>query len=368
MEEYNMKRCIYMALLFVLLLPGVSAHAEDYILKSKEKVSGTYAGSGEQDYNYYMIQPNRSGYVAITASASDQAPVNVEICNADREVIASDISVEMKESVLQTCKKGQIYYIRVKGKEGVTYELSYKIVTLDKLKYARKYNYTFTNASLTESNPLQISLKAGNSGILHVMCETDHSLKVRYYLGKSKAVSSYIGISGHNLTGIGVQARKRYYVRFYNEDNATSGTTKIHNLKYQIDSIVMTKNTSRARAKTLKKNQYTRTLIPAGKKTTVWYKVKITNKQKLTITLNSQMMQNKGKNLQLYICDSKGKKLNRNPIIINGEADCSYKKKYIMKYPKTVFGTTTAFPEGTYYIKIESKTKMSSGAFEIKWN
>ena len=363
-----MKRFLYMSLFLVLLLPGISVHAQDYILKSKEKVSGTYAGAGEQDYNYYRIQPNKSGYIAITASASDQAPVNLEICNANREVIASDISVEKKENVLQTCKKGQIYYIRVKGKEGVTYELSYKVVTLDKLKYAKKYNYTFTNASLVESNPLQIPIKAGNSGILHVMCETDDSLKVRYYLGKSKVVSSYIGISGHNLTGIGVQARKRYYVRFYNADNTTSGTTKIHNLKYQIDSIVAAKNTYRARAKTLKKNQYTRTLIPAGKKTTVWYKVKITNKQKLTITLDSQMMQNKGKNLQLYICDSKGKKLNCDPIVINGEASCSYKKKYVMKYPKTVFGTTAAFPEGTYYIKIESKTKTSSGAFEIKWN
>ena len=39
-----------------------------------------------------------------------------------------------------------------------------------------------------------------------------------------------------------------------------------------------------------------------------------------------------------------------------------------MKYPKTVFGTTSAFPEGTYYIKVESKTKTSSGAFKIKWN
>lgn len=363
-----MKRFFYIILFFGVLLSGISVHAQDYIMKKNEKISGTYAGVNEQDYNYYRIQPDKSGYIAITATTSNQEVLNIDICNANREVIASDISVDQKETVLHSCKKGQIYYIRIKGTEGVIYTICYKNITLDKLKYARKYNYTFTNASLMESNPLQIPIKAGNSGILHVMCETDRSLKVRYYLGKKKAVSSHIGISDRNLTGIGVQAGKRYYVKFYNPDNTISGTTKIHNLKYQIDAITSTKNTSKRKAKNLNKNRYVRTLIPAGKKTTVWYKVRITNKQKLTITLDSQMMQNNGKNLQLYICDSKGKKLNRNPIIINGEASCSYKKKYIMKYPKTVFGTTAAFPEGTYYIKIESKTKTSSGAFQIKWN
>ena len=363
-----MKRFFYIILLYMLFVPGISVHAEDYILKNNTKMSGTYAGAGEQDYHYYMVQSNKSGYLSITATTSDKQNLNIDICNANKEVVASDISIENKKSIVHTCKKGEIYYIRIKGTEGVTYDISYKIVTFNKLKYAKKYHYTFTNASLSESNMLEIPIKTSNSGILHVMCETDHPLKVRYYLGKRKAISSYKEITKRNLTGIGVLAKKQYYVKFYNPDNTISGTTKIQNLKYQIDSITTAKNTSKVRAKALNKNQYVRTLIPAGKKTTVWYKIKIANKQKLTITLDSQMMQNNGKNLQLYICNSSGKKLNSSPIIINGEASCSYKKKYIMKYPKTVFGTTAAFPEGTYYIKIESKTKTSSGAFQIKWN
>lgn len=361
-----MKRFFYIILFCMLFVPGISVHAEDYILKNNTKMSGSYAG--EQDYNYYMIQPGKSGYLSITATTSNKENLNLDICNANREVVASDLSVQNKDSILHACKKGETYYLRIKGSEGVTYTIYYKLVTLNKFKYAKKYNYTFTNASLTESNPFVMPIKASSSGILHVMCETDHALKVRYYLGKRKAVSSYKEINKKALTGIGVLAKKQYYVRLYNPDHSISGTTKIRNLKYQIDSITAAKNTSKARAKTLNKNQYVRTLIPAGKKTTTWYKIKIANKQKLTITLDSQMMQNNGKNLQLYICNSSGKKLNRSAIIINGEASCSYKKKYIMKYPKTVFGTTAAFPEGTYYIKIESKTKTSSGAFQIKWN
>ena len=44
-----------------------------------------------------------------------------------------------------------------------------------------------------------------------------------------------------------------------------------------------------------------------------------------------------------------------------------YKKKYKMEYPVKTFGTTAKFPEGTYYLKVESKTKTSSGAYRIKW-
>ena len=60
-------------------------------------------------------------------------------------------------------------------------------------------------------------------------------------------------------------------------------------------------------------------------------------------------------------------KINTAPIVIDGETSVIYKKKYIMKYPKTTFGTTAEFPEGTYYILVESKTKISSGAYSIKW-
>ena len=79
------------------------------------------------------------------------------------------------------------------------------------------------------------------------------------------------------------------------------------------------------------------------------------------------MLQNNGKNLQIYICNENGKKINNTPIVIDGEASAIYKKKYILKYPSTTFGTTAAFPEGTYYLKVESKTKTSSGSYSIKW-
>ena len=79
------------------------------------------------------------------------------------------------------------------------------------------------------------------------------------------------------------------------------------------------------------------------------------------------MIQNNGKNLQLYICNSNGKKINKNPIVIDGETTAVYKKIYKMEYPVKTFGTTAEFPVGTYYLKVESKTKTSSGSYRIKW-
>lgn len=362
-----MKR-LFILFLILLTIPNFSVHAKDYILNNGKYEAGTYIGSSEEDYNYYMIKPNKSGYLAITVKTSDQSNLLLDICNENREIIASDISIENKKTVYHACNKGKIYYLKVKGKEGVNFQVSYKMVQLDKFKYAKKYNYTFTNASLQKSDSLQIPIKVQNSGILHFMLETDKPLSVKYYNNRKKVISSDIIMDKKDLSGIGVQAKGKYYIRIYNPENTFSGTTTICNLKYQVDPVAATKNTSKGRAKTLIKNQYARTLVVAGKKTTAWYRIKINKKQKLTITLDSQMMQNNGKNLQLYICNSNGKKINTSPIIISGEATISYKKKYIMKYPKTVFGTTAEFPEGTYYIKIESKTKTSSGAFQIKWN
>lgn len=359
---------IFWIFIFALCITGTSVHAQDYELKKGKYETGSYAGVNEEDYNYYKIVANSNGYIAITAKTSDKSNLLIDICNDKREVIASEVSIKNKNTVLHNCKKGKVYYIRVKGEEGVTYKISYTIQNLNHLKYAKKYNYTFTNAVLTQQNGFQIPIKTKYSGILQFMCETDNVLKIRYYQGKRKAVSSHKEIKKKSLTGIGVKAGKTYNIKIYNPDNTITGTTTIKDMKYQIDAVTAAGNTSMARAKTLYQNKSVRTLVPAGSKNTMWYKLKITQKQKLTITLESQMMQNNGKNLQLYICDAKGKKLNTSPIIINGEASCSYKKKYIMKYPKTVFGTTAEFPTGTYYIKVESKTKTSSGAIEIKWN
>lgn len=357
------------ALLFLLLfLPCMNVSAQDYTLKNGKAVTGTYSGSNEEDFNYYLVTPSKSGYLAITAKTSDKKKLRIDICDKDKKVIASDIGIANNKTVLHKASKKKQYYLRIKGTEGSTYRISYKIKTLEKLVYAKKYNYTFTNASFNnQKNAIYLKVRTSRSGILHFMCNADSGVTVKYLNSKKKAISSNSLLYKKVLTGIGVQANKNYYIKLWKPESVTSGTTTIQNIKYQIDSVSSSNSNKKSKARTLSKGKYTNTLVPAGKTTTSWYKMKVTKKQKLSITVESRLLQNNGKNLKLYICNTNGKKINKKPIVIAGEASAVYKKKYIMKYPKTTFATTVAFPQGTYYLRVESNTKTTSGSYRIKW-
>lgn len=361
----------YKAILFflcLLFIPCIHVNAQEYTLKIGTTAQGTYAGA--EDYNYYQIKAAKSNYIQITAKTSNKKELVIDICDENKEVIASNVAIPNNKTVFHKVESNNKYYFKIKGTEGVTYKISYKAVSKEfgTLKYAKKYNYIITNASFNkEKNPILLKVKSSQPGILHFMCDTDDGIAVKYLDSKRKAVSKNILMHKKALSGIGVQPKRFYYIKIWKPENTILGTTTINNLKYQIDFIPSTNGNSRGRARTLSKDKYIKTLVPAGAATVSWYKMKVTKKQKLSITIQSHMLQNNGKNLQIYICNASGKKINNSPIVIDGEASAIYKKKYILKYPSTTFGTTAAFPEGTYYLKVESKTKTSSGSYSIKW-
>lgn len=356
---------IILLILSFIIIPSKMVKAEDYTLKSGKSAKGSY---NETDYNYYMIKPSKSGYLAITSKTSNGSALQIDICNESKEVIASDINIKNKATVLHKAKKGSTYYLRIKGNQGATYSISYKIQTIETLTYAKKYNYTFTNASFhNQDNAIILKLKANRSGILHFMCNSNDKVIVKYLDSKKKVISMSSILEKNTLTGIGIQNKKIYYIKLWKPEDTIVGTTTISNIKYQIDEVDFSSNKSRSKAKSLSKGKYVNTLVPAGESTTTWYKVKLNKKQKLSITVESHMLQNNGKCIQLYICNGKGKKLNKDAVIIDDEASSKYKnKKYIMVYPRKKI-TTGALPVGTYYIKVESKTKTSSGSYKIKW-
>lgn len=356
---------IVLFILAFIMIPSKIAKAQDYTLKSGKSVKGYY---NETDYNYYMITPSKSGYLAITAKTSNGSALQIDICNENKEVVASDISIKNKSTILHKAKKGSTYYLKIKGSEGATYSISYKIQTIETLTYAKKYNYIFTNASFhNQDNAIILKLKANRSGILHFMCDSNDKVIVKYLNSKKRVISASSIIEKNTLTGIGIQNKKTYYIKLWKPEDTIAGTTIINNIKYQIDEVTLASNKSRSKAKVLSKDRYVNTLVLSGESTTTWYKVKLSKKQKLSIIVESHMLQNNGNHIQLYICNSKGKKLNKDAVIIDDEASSKYKnKKYIMVYPKKKI-TTGTLPAGTYYIKIESKTKTSSGSYKIKW-
>lgn len=365
--ERIMKNKIWILILALLIIPCFKVCAADYSLKSGKKISGSYAGV--EEYNYYEITASSSDYIAITVKTSDSKELLFDICDAERNIVAADIVVPNKGTVYHKAKKGNKYFVRIKGTEGVTYTISYKMMSIGQMKYAKKYNYLFTNASfMDEKNAIYFKIKTNYAGILQYMFNTDKEVNVAFVdKNKKKELSGIRTVNEHAFAGIGVLTNKTVYAKLWNAEGTNSGVTSIKGLKYQIRSTGTKNGGSKGSARKLSKGKYVETFVPAGKTTVSWYKVNISKKQKVSFTVESRMLQNNGKNLQLYICNSNGKKINKSPIVIDGETTAVYKKKYKMEYPVKTFGTTAKFPAGTYYLKVESKTKTSSGSYRIKW-
>lgn len=346
----------------------MNIYAQDVTLKNGKEVKGTYAGEGEEDYTYYKVVPSKAEFIEITVKTSDKKPLQIDICNSSKSVIASDISIANNKSVLHKIKNKKTYFIRVKGKQNVNYRISYKNKNISALTYAKKYTYTFTNASFnSKSNAILFKVKAKKSGNLHFMNETENPLIIQYLSSSKKVISSDILAEKKNLSGIGVKLNKVYYIKVWNMTNTISGTTTIKDIKHQIDDLAVASNSTRAKSYNLSNNTYKESLVIANQKNTFWYKIKTTKKQKLSIIIESRMLQNNGSALQLDLYNVKGKKMTSKSVVIDEECSAKYKKKkYVLTYPTKKI-TTGDLPEGTYYVKIASNSRKSSGSFRIKW-
>lgn len=366
-----MRKKIFILLLFLFLIPYTKADARQYMLKSGKSISGTYAG--EEDFNYYQITSSKGGFLEITAKTSDKKSLLLDICDENKEVTAANIEIPNGKTVFHRAEGNKIYYLRVKGTEGVTYNLTYKVKSKDfaALKYAKKYNYIFTNASLAgEKNALMLKMKTSKSGILHFMCETDNTLMAQYCDGSKKKVSGKTIIAKHSLSGIGVKPQKEYYIKLWNNEDTNSGTCTLKNVKYQIKLLSVSRNDSRGRSVLLDngRNKKKEALVVAGEKNTFWYKVKLYSTKKLSLSIESRLLQNNGSYLLVDLYNSKGTKMTDNSIVISDKASANYKgNKYIMNYPKKKI-VTGNLPANDYYVRVVSKTKTTSGSFCITLN
>lgn len=368
-----MRKTIIFIFFVLLLLPCLDVRAGDYSLKNGKFLSGTYAGANEDDFNYYQIKVSKADYLEITAKTSNKKALVIDICDENRQVIAQKVTIPNGKKVLHKAENNKLYYLKIKGTEGVTYNISCKTISKDlaTLKYAKKYNYTITNASFAGAkDALLFKLKTNRTGNLQLMCKVDSPLLVQYLNSKKSPVSQKELMKGNALTGIGVQAKKTYYIKMWNAEGVTEGTTTITNMKFQIPEDISTasENKSRSRAKSLRQGVNYETLVPAGNASTVWYKMHLYKKQKIKISIESRMFQNNGKHLKITLYNKQGKKLNKSAIVIKDKAAVVYKKKkYRMKYDVKDISPTVDFPEGIYYVKITSSTKTSSGSYCIRW-
>lgn len=363
-----MKKSIFLLLLWIVFaFPADNVHAQDYTLKEGKETKAEYAGVEEDAYNYFKIIPSKSGYAEIKVKTANGEDLSFDICDGNKQVMATGIVVKNKKSVLHKVSKGQTYYVRTKGTEGQTHTISYKVNTFETLTYAKKYSYTFTNASLSDSkNTILLKCKAKETGNMSFMCNTDDNIALQFLDSKKKALSENSFVKEHSLTGIGVKKNNTYYIKLWRMDEKKDGTTTINDMKYQIRKINLTSNDNRKKAKNLSNGKAVETLLLAGKKTTTWYKIKLSKKKKINMTFESRLFQNSGQGMKIYICNEKGKALHTEPIFVTEKASSYYKKKYKMEYPRKII-TTGNLPAGNYYVKVTSDHKMTSGSYKISW-
>lgn len=367
-----MKRFLLFILIIIgILLPIKEVKAIEYVLSSGAVVTGTYAGEKEEDYNDIKVAITQDGFMKLNLITSDNLPLEFDILDCNKQIIASNIQIENGQPVFQRVKKDNIYYIRTKGKKNTTFAISYSIVDIDTISQTNAASYTITNASLKGiENALLLKIRPNKTGIFNLIFNTNNKMFVQYLNSKRKAISYEQIVEKNNLTGIGVKKNTVYFVKLWTVKDDLSGTTTIQEMKYQIKKLGIAKNTSRIRAIKLgkKKNRSKEALVLADKKNVFWFKVPLKKRKKLSFTVESRLLQNTGGLVTVDIYSSFGKKINKTPIVIEEEAKAEYNGiKYEMIYPEKTI-TTKKLKKGNYYIRISSKSKLTSGSIRITLN
>lgn len=361
-----MKRITLLLLMVLcLFIPSTITKAQEFELKQGKEIKAGYAGEDEAAYNYFKVSANKNAYIDIKVKTSNKKNLVFDICDESKQVIASNINVEHGKKVLHKVKKGCKYYIRTKGELNQTHSIMYKTTSLETLSYADKYSYVFTNASMnSKKNGVKLEIKTREAGILSFMGNTSNKVNIKFYNKKNKPLTQESIIKGNGLTGLAVNRNDTYYVNIWNTAGTNEGTTELKNIKYQIRHVSTSKYASRGSSKELSRGKSSEAMIIAGKNTTNWYEVELTNDQKIQISFESRLFQNNG--IKMYICNKDGKVLHKNPISITEKLKVKYKKKYKMVYPiKNI--TTGKLPKGTYYIKVVSNNKKTTGSYAISW-
>lgn len=158
----------------------------------------------------------------------------------------------------------------------------------------------------------------------------------------------------------GVEKGKQYYLKVYTEVG-----TKI---KATFKSQSKSKANSRGKAKNLAKNKEAKGIMIANSSKADWYKIKLTKKQKLKVTMGAQTnASGEYDGIKFSFYDGKGKLWTSDSIeyFSRGYKESKWTQTYQMRDRRT--GKTYPISKGTYYVKVERANKTSSGYYTLKW-
>lgn len=199
--------------------------------------------------------------------------------------------------------------------------------------------------------------KATKTGYIAVTAQDydGYSITVKLH-NSSKKVLSEDQYVKNGVTYFGVQKNKKYYI-------ATKTSADLYNIKVKQTKISDKSGSKKSKAKTMSRKKNYKGVLIANKKKSGddWYKIKLTSKRKLKLTI-------KGGATGSWIYDDETYSSDIYVEIIPAN------KRQTLRgaYTYVVNGTTYLESEGklsagTYYVQIRKRNNLSSGWYSIKW-
>lgn len=281
-------------------------------------VDGSYGylyGGSTSDVRYYGVKAEKTYYVGAKSRLPYQGEFEVNLATACTYADGADRTLSNKKNVIVGVNKsGQTNRFKIKAKE-----TGYITV-----------NFKSFNGKVT----LQDSKKKSISNALSI-----------------NSNSTYAGAAAKRAV-FGVEKGKTYYIK------VEAGMSKnAYQIGYKETKVSDKSGAKKEKALSMKsKKKYTGLAI-AGKSTTDWYKFKLTKKQ----VVNWECYMDGCDNMTITICNSKGKKISSQKIYRSS----GFGKT--LKIYSTVNGKKGKWTKGTYYIKITTSSKKSSGYYTLKW-
>lgn len=286
------------------------------------------------DGTYYKLVTPQDGHIKVEAYSSQRLisqQVEIEICNNRKvPIYGSNGGIRNGTTAGYYLKKGT-YYIYIAGHYIDPMKIKYTFYKLGDSAY------TFTNGKKvtidTHDSPAYIKYKATNNGYITI---SDTSSALGMYATLCNSSKKEISFSNMVFGQIkakaifGVKKGTTYYVKFENE----GGSAKV---KLSAKAVKEKSGSSRKKAVSLKAGKTVGGVLEAGSKTNDWYKIKLTKKKKIKVTVDDKNM-NGATEVNVY--DSKGKK---------------------------VYANIDKLKKGTYYIKVSRNSSKASGSYKLKW-
>lgn len=216
-----------------------------------------------------------------------------------------------------------------------------------------------------------IKFKAGATGYVTVKmtnASKDYAYTAGYLTfcnGKKKALGQTKEVWNTNYDA------QPYYTRTYGVKSGQTYYFKVQSaagvkITANLTPVRKGKNTSKAKATSLKSGKKVNGLIIAGDSKADWYKISVKGNKRVQLNYSAKTNGDDNKNgIKVTFCKSNGKRFLSNSYDwVTPFTPSSWSKFYRQnKYT----GQQTGLESGTYYIKVERYNKTSSGAYTLSW-